>query len=94
MLQQARQRADVFVRDVCPTTKIVKTLPRVSTHERSHCHEGYFCSNGCVSMSLNVVKFNTEEPEIDSYQHEQGQECKGDEFFAVKGKGKFVLNVD
>ena len=39
-------------------------------------------------MSSNVSKPEIDEPESDSYQYEQDQECDGDEVFAVKGKGK------
>ena len=39
-------------------------------------------------MSSNVSKTETVEPESDSCQYEQDQECDGDELFAVEGKGK------
>ena len=57
-------------------------------HEQSHHHEGHSSGpNGCVSDE-NVSKTETVEPESDSYQYEQDQECDGDELFAVKGQGK------
>ena len=50
--QQARQRADVFVTDVCPTTKkIVTTPPRVSTstNNPTASNNTPVPINGCVS---------------------------------------------
>ena len=90
MLQQARQRADVFVRDVCPTTKKIVTTPsRVSTSTNNPTAT----KNTSVPMDVsqrrsNVAKSETEEKESDPCQYEQDQDGDGDELFAVKGKGK------
>ena len=90
MLQQARQRAGVFVRDVCPTTKKIVTTPsRVSMSTNNPTA----MKNTLVPMDVsqrrsNVAKSETEEQESDSCQYEQDQDGDGDELFAVKGKGK------
>ena len=90
ILQQARQRADVFVRDVCPTTeKLVTTPSRVSMSTNNPTAT----KNTSVPMDVsqrrsNVAKSETEEQESDSCQYEQDQDGDGDELFAVKGKGK------
>ena len=39
-------------------------------------------------VSSNVPKTEAMEQESDSNQYEQGQECEGDELFAVNSKGK------
>ena len=91
MLQQARQRADVHVGDVChPTKKIGTVTPRVITNTSTPtATKATFLDPMDVSqMSSNVSKIEAEEQENDSYQHEQDHECDGDEVFAVKGKGK------
>ena len=51
MLQQARQRADVYVGDVCHLTKKIGTVtPRVSTKMNTPIHKGHSSgTNGCVS---------------------------------------------
>ena len=90
MLQQARQRADVFVRDVCPTTKTIVTTPRRASTSTSNPTD---TKNTPVPMDVsqmnsNFAKSETEEQESDSYQYEQDQDGDGDELFAVKGKGK------
>ena len=84
MLQQARQRADVFVRDVCPTTKNIVTTPtRVSTSTNNPtATKNTLVPTDVSQMSSNVSKSQTEG------QYEQDQDCNGDELFAVKGKGK------
>ena len=85
MLQQARQRADVYVGDVChPTKKIGTVTPRVSTNMPTPAS----VPMGVSQMSLNVSKTEAVEQENDTYQYEQDQECDGDELFAGKGKGK------
>ena len=91
MLQQARQRADVYVGDVCHATKKVGTVtPRVSanTNNPPATRATALVPMDVSQMSSNVSKPETEEQESDSYQYEQDQECDGDEVYAVKGKGK------
>ena len=91
MLQQARQRADVYVEDVCHSTNKVGTVtPRVS--ENSSTPAATKATTpvpmDVSQMSSNVSKPETDKQERDTYQREQDQECNGDEVFAVKGKGK------
>ena len=55
MLQQARQRADVHVGDVCHSTEKGGTVtPRVSTTTNTpHCHKDHNSSpSGCISDEL------------------------------------------
>ena len=91
MLQQARQRADVYVGDVCHSTKKVGTVtPRVSTNTNTPTATKTTTPvpMDVSQMSSNVSKAEKEEQESESYQYEQDQECDGDEVFAVKGKDK------
>ena len=91
MLQQARQRADVNVGDVCHPTKKVGTItPRVNTNTSTPTATKATTPvpMDVSQMSSNVSKTETDEQENDSYQCEQDQECDGDEVFAVKDKGK------
>ena len=76
ILQQARQRADVFVRDVCPASKkIVATPSRVSTSTKIPTATRNTPVPMDVSqMSLKFAKSDTEEQESDSYQYEQDQD--------------------
>ena len=91
ILQQARQRADVFVRDVCPK-KTVTTPSRVSTSTNDPTATNNTPVPLDVSqMSPNVAKSETEEQESDACQFEQDQDGDGDKLFAVKGKGKGVF---
>ena len=90
MLQQARQRADVFVGDVCHSTKKVATVtPRVSTNTNTPTAVRTTTPGpmDVSQMSSIVSKPETEEQESDTYQYEQDQECDGDEVYAAKGKG-------
>ena len=94
MLQQARQRADVFVGDVCHSTKKVGTVtPRVSTNTISPTATKTTTPVPMDESQLtsNVSKAETEEQESESYQYEQDQECDGDEVFAFQRKGKVSL---
>ena len=60
-----------------------------ATSGHKHGHSTKPRPNGCVSDGLKRLEHWREvEQESDSYQYEQGQECDGDEVFAVKGKGK------
>ena len=70
MLQQARQLADGFVRDVCPTTKKIVTTPsRVSTSMNSPTAKKNTTVPMDVSqMSSTESKSETEGQEIDSYR--------------------------
>ena len=89
-LQQARQRADVFVGDVCHSTENVGTVtPRVSTTTNTPTATKTTTPvpADVSQMSSNVSKTETEEPESESYQCEQDQACDGDEVYAVKGRG-------
>ena len=91
MLHQARQRADVYVGDVCHSTKKVGTVtPRVSTNTNTPTATKVSAPvpMDVSRMSSNVSKSETVEQENDSYQFEQDQECDGDELFAVRDKGK------
>ena len=91
MFQQARQRADVFVRDVCPTTKKIVTTPSrasTSTNNSTATKNTTLVPMDVSQMSPDVSKSEAEGQESDSYQYEQDQDCDGDELFAVKGKGK------
>ena len=91
MLQQARQRADVHVGDVCDSTKKPGTVtPRVSTNTNTPAatNVSALAPKDVSQMSSNLSKSETVERENDSYQYEHDQECDGDELFAVKGKGK------
>ena len=90
MLQQARQRADVFVRDVCLATKKVVTTPRVntSTNKSTATKNTTLVPMDVSQMSSDVSKSEVEGQESDSYQHKQDQDCDGDELCAVKGKDK------
>ena len=94
MLQQARQRADVYVGDVChPTEKSGTVTPRVSTNTNTPVTTNTTAPvpMDVSQMGSNVSKTDTVEQESDSYQYEQDQECDGDELFAIKGKGKGCL---
>ena len=90
MIQQARQRAEVFVRDVYTTTKKTVTTPsRVSAStNNSTAMKNTPVPTYVSQMSSNFAKSETEEQESESYQFEQDQDRHGDELFAAKGKGK------
>ena len=91
MLQQARQRADVFVGDVCHSTKKVGPVnTRVSSNTTTPTAKKITTPVlvDVSQMSFIVSKPETEEQESDPYQYEQDQECDGDEVYAVKRKGK------
>ena len=91
MLQQARQRADVDVGDVChPTKKNGTVAPRVGANTGTPTATQAMTPVpiDVSQMSSIVSKPETDEQEADSYQYEQDQECDGDEVFAVKGKGE------
>ena len=93
MLQQARQRADVYVGDVCHSTeKVGAVTPRVSTTTNTPTVTKTTTPVpvDASQMSSNVSKTETEEPESESYQCEQDQECDGDEVYAVKERAKVV----
>ena len=91
MLQQARQRANAYVGDVCHSTKKVGTVTsRVSARTRT-----LFLPQVTApvpldvsQMSSNLSKPETDEQESDSHQYEQAQECDGDQVFAFKDKGQ------
>ena len=76
MSQQARQRADEDVGEVCHPT----VTPRVSTNTNTPITTK---ATALVPMDVSQV-----EQESDSYQYHLEQECDGHELFAVKGKGK------
>ena len=69
MLQQARQRADVLVRDVCPTRKKIVTSPsRVSTSTNNPtATKNTLVPMDVSQMSWNVAKSETEEQESPSH---------------------------
>ena len=93
MLQQARQRADVYVGDVChPAEKSGTVTPQVSTNTNTPTATKATTSvpMDVSQMSSNVLKTETDEQESDWCQNEQYQECDGDEVFPVSGKGKGV----
>ena len=81
MLQQARQRADVFVRDAVPTSKkIVSTPSRVSVNNPS-VTKNTPVPMDVSQMSSNAAKSEPEDQESDSYQYEQDPDGDGDELF-------------
>ena len=85
------QRADVFVRDVCPATKKVVTTPsrvNTSTNNSTATKNTTLVPMAVSQMSSDVLKSEAVGQESDSYQYEQDQDCHGDELCAVKGKGK------
>ena len=89
MLQQARQRADVFVRDVCrPTRKIGTVTSRANTKTFTTTKTTIPVPMDVSQMSSNALQNETVEQESDTCQHEQDQEEAGDELYAVNGKGK------
>ena len=93
VLQQARQRADVYAGDLCHSTKKPGTVtPRVSinTNTLNATKVSAPVPMDVSQMSSNISLNETEEQENDSYQYEQDRECDGDELFAVNGKGKGV----
>ena len=90
MLQQARQRADVFVRNGCPATKNTVINPSrasMSTNSPS-VTKSTPVPMDLSQMSSNAAKSETEDQESDSNQYELDPDGDGDELFAVKGKGK------
>ena len=89
-LQQARQRAEVFVRDVCPATQKIVTTPSLVSASTNNptATKNTPVPMDVSQMSSNVAKSETEEQESGSYQYEQDQDGDGDELFAVKGNGK------
>ena len=91
MLQLARQRADVYVGDVCRSTKKPgAATPFASTNTSTPTATTVSAPvpMDVSQMSSNVSSSETVEQESDTYQYEQDQDCDGDELFAVKGKGK------
>ena len=90
MLQQARQRDDVFVRDVCFATKKVVTTPsRVSTRTNNPTVTKKTHVPMDVSQtSSNVSKSEPEGQESDSCLYEQDQDCDGDECSRSRAKVK------
>ena len=89
MLQQARQRADVFV-EMCAIRQRKLVQPRVSANTNTPTATKTMTPvpMGLSQTSSNVPKAETEEQESELYQYEQDQECDGDEVFVVNGKGK------
>ena len=74
MLQQARQRADVYVGDVCHSTKKVGTVtPRVSANTNNPTAKKTTTPlpTDVSEMISNVSKTETEEQESESYQYAQ-----------------------
>ena len=97
MLQQARQRADVYVGVVCHSTKKIGTItPRASTNTNNPTATKVSAPfvMDVSQMSSNVSKTETVEQENDSYQYEQDQDCDGDELFAVTVKGTKVVSKE
>ena len=91
LLQQARQRADVYVGDVCHSTRKVGTVtPRVSANmnDPPATKTTTPVPTDISQLSSNVSKTETEEQESASYQYEQEQECDGDEAFCRQGEGQ------
>ena len=89
MLQQARQRADVFVGDVCRSTKkVANVTSRANTNTSPTTKTTSPVSMDVSQMSSKAFKNESVEQESDSYQYEPDQEGDGDELFTVKGKGK------
>ena len=91
MLEQARQRADVFVRDVCTATKKVVTTPsraNTRTNNSTASKNSTPVPMDVSQMCSDVPKSEAEGHESDSYQYEQDQDCDGDDLCLVKGKSK------
>ena len=94
MLQQALQRADVYVGDLChPTEKVGTGTPRVSTNTNTPTATKVTAPvpMDVFQMTWNVWRTETAEQEHDSCQYEQDQEYDGDELFAVNCEGKSSL---
>ena len=84
MLQQARQRADVFVRDVCLATKKVVTTPsrvNISTNNST-------ATKNTTLVPMDVSKMSSYVSKSEAEGQERDQDCDGDEQCAVKGKGE------
>ena len=89
MLQQARQRADVFVGDGChPTKNFGNVTSRASTNTPTTTKATTPVPMDVSQMSSNALKNESGNQENDTYQHELDQDGEGDELYAVKGKGK------
>ena len=89
MLQQARQRADVFVGDVCHATKkVTNVTSRANTNTSPMTKTTSPVPMDVSQMSSDAFEDESVEQERDSYLYEPDQEGDGDELFAVKGKGK------
>ena len=94
-LQQARQRADVFVGDVCHLTrKNVTVTQRVSTNMSTPTATKATTPvpMGVSQMSSNVPKTETDEQESEWCQNEQDQECDGDGVCS-QGQGWFQRDL-
>ena len=92
MLQQARQRADVYVGRCVSFDYESWYCHATCEHEHDHSHRSKGHSSGSQwmysQMGSDVSKPEKDEQENDSYQYEQDQDCYGDEAYAVKGKAK------
>ena len=89
MVQQARERADVFVGDVCRSGRRVGNITsRANTHISTTTKTTDPVRMDVSQMSTNAFKNETVEQVCDTSQCEQDQEGDGDELYAVKSKGK------
>ena len=89
MLQQARQRADVFVGDVCHSTKnVANVTSRANINTPTTTKATDRVPMDVSQMSSNAFDEKIGEQESVSYQYEPDHEGDGDELFAVKGKGE------
>ena len=85
MLQQARQRADVFVRDVCHPTKNGTVTLRVSTNTNSP------TATDVSQMNSNVSKPETDEQESDFFNTSKIRSAMGKKCSLSRVRAKMVL---
>ena len=89
MLQQARQRADAFVGDVCHSTKkIGNVTSRANTNTPTTIKTTTPIPIDFSQIFSNAFKNETVDQESDLHPYEEDPEGDGDELYAVKGKGK------
>ena len=96
MLQQARQRADVYVGDVChPTKKNGTVAPRASTNTGTPTATKAKTpvSMDVSQMSSNVSKPETDEQESDSYQYKQDQEVRSRDEVLARSRARFQRDL-
>ena len=91
LLQQARQRADVYVGDVCHSTRKVGTVtPRVSANmnDPPATKTTTPVPTNISQLSSNVSKTETENRRVHRTNTSKSRNAMETKRFAVKGKGK------